>query len=110
MASRGLGKGLDTLIPVSNNKVTGNNKLIENEQGPVSIVSITKVEPNRDQPRKTLDEGALQELAESIKQFGLFQPILVQDRKNHYEIITGERRWRASMIANLKEVPVIIKK
>ena len=67
------------------------------------------VEPNREQPRKNFDEDALQELADSIKQFGLLQPILVQDRKDHYEIIAGERRWRAAKLAGLKEVPVIIR-
>ena len=67
------------------------------------------VEPNREQPRKNFDEDSLLELAESIKQFGLLQPILVQDRKSYYEIIAGERRWRAAKMAGLKEVPVIIK-
>lgn len=67
------------------------------------------VEPNRKQPRKNFDEDALQELSDSIKQFGLIQPILVQDRKDHYEIIAGERRWRAAKMAGLKEVPVIIR-
>lgn len=111
MAARGLGKGLDALIPVSND--AKNNKKIsvsaEKEKGPETLVKITMVEPNREQPRKTFDEDALNELAESIKQFGLLQPILVQDRKDHYEIIAGERRWRAAKIAGLKEVPVIIK-
>ncbi len=110
MAARGLGKGLDALIPVSNDvknkKVNGSG---EKEKGPETLVKITMVEPNREQPRKTFDEDALNELAESIKQFGLLQPILVQDRKDHYEIIAGERRWRAAKIAGLKEVPVIIK-
>jgi ParB family chromosome partitioning protein len=73
------------------------------------MVKITKVEPNREQPRKNFDEDALQELADSIKQFGLLQPILVQDKNDYYEIIAGERRWRAAKIAGLKEVPVIIK-
>lgn len=72
-------------------------------------MKITKVEPNREQPRKNFDEDALQELADSIRQFGVIQPIVVQDRKDHYEIIAGERRWRAAKIAGLKEVPVIIK-
>ncbi len=72
-------------------------------------MKITKVEPNREQPRKNFDEDALQELADSIKQFGLLQPILVQDRKDYYEIIAGERRWRAAKLAGLKEVPVIIR-
>lgn len=111
MAARGLGKGLDALIPVSsdvkNNKRA--NSSSEKEKGPETLVKITMVEPNRDQPRKTFDEESLNELAESIKQFGLLQPILVQDRKDYYEIIAGERRWRAAKIAGLKEVPVIIK-
>ena len=79
------------------------------EKGPETLVKITKVEPNREQPRKNFDEDALLELAESIKQFGLLQPILVQDRKDYYEIIAGERRWRASKMAGLKELPVVIK-
>ena len=111
MAARGLGKGLDALIPVSsdvkNSKKTNGSS--EKEKGQETLVKITMVEPNREQPRKTFDEEALNELAESIKQFGLLQPILVQDRKDYYEIIAGERRWRAAKIAGLKEVPVIIK-
>lgn len=109
-AARGLGKGLDTLIP--NNVVSPkkDKAVAENsEKGLETIVKITKVEPNREQPRKYFDEDALQELADSIKQFGLLQPILVQDRKTYYEIIAGERRWRAAKLAGLKEVPVIIK-
>ena len=70
---------------------------------------IAKVEPNRDQHRKNFDEDALQELADSIKQFGLLQPILVQDRKEYYEIIAGERRWRAAKLAGLREIPVIVR-
>lgn len=111
MAARGLGKGLDALIPVSGeskgSKKTASEE--EKEKGQETLVKITMVEPNREQPRKSFDEDALNELAESIKQFGLLQPILVQDRKDHYEIIAGERRWRAAKIAGLKEVPVIIK-
>lgn len=111
MAARGLGKGLDSLIPnaVGEAKVKKEIKNVVEEKGPETIVKITKVEPNREQPRKNFDEDALQELADSIKQFGLLQPILVQDRKDHYEIIAGERRWRASKLAGLKEIPVIIK-
>lgn len=105
-----LGKGLDSLIE---NKV-GTAPLAENkksEEKPAEVkVKISKVEPNREQPRKNFDEDALLELAESIKQFGVLQPLLVQDRKDYYEIIAGERRWRAAKIAGLKEVPVIIKK
>lgn len=74
-----------------------------------TIVKITKVEPNRNQPRQHFDEDKLQELADSIKQFGVVEPLIVQDRGDHYEIVAGERRWRASKLAGLKEVPVIIK-
>lgn len=110
---RGLGKGLDLMIPnvVGEEKEKKEPKVVvteEKEQGE-TLVKITKVEPNREQPRKFFDEDALQELADSIKQFGLLQPILVQDRKDYYEIIAGERRWRAAKLAGLKEVPVIIK-
>ena len=119
MAARGLGKGLDALIPNSfgndtgkkselNAKKENRGENIENKEGE-TLVNITKVEPNREQPRKNFDEDSLEELAESIKQFGLLQPILVQDRKDYYEIIAGERRWRAAKKAGLKEIPVIIK-
>ncbi len=103
MAQRGLGKGLDSLIPASGNS---ENKEVKQAE---TMVKIAKVEPNRDQPRKNFDEDALQELADSIKQFGLLQPILVQDRKEYYEIIAGERRWRAAKLAGLREVPVIVR-
>lgn len=110
---RGLGKGLDLMIPnivgeTKEKKEAVKQELIK-EKGPETMVKITRVEPNREQPRKHFDEDALQELADSIKQFGLLQPILVQDRKDYYEIIAGERRWRAAKLAGLKEVPVIIK-
>jgi len=104
---RGLGKGLDTMIPpVKNEKKSEKG---DSAKGPETLVNITKVEPNREQPRKNFDEDALLELSESIKQYGLLQPILVQDRKDYYEIIAGERRWRAAKLAGLKQVPVIIK-
>lgn len=104
---RGLGKGLDTMIPpVKNEKKSEKGDPVK---GPETLVNITKVEPNREQPRKNFDEDALLELSESIKQYGLLQPILVQDRKDYYEIIAGERRWRAAKLAGLKQVPVIIK-
>ena len=116
MAARGLGKGLDSLIPnalgeTKTKKETTVKSKTETTEGkePQTVVKITKVEPNREQPRKNFDEDALQELADSIKQFGLLQPILVQDRKDYYEIIAGERRWRAAKLAGLKEVPVIIR-
>ena len=115
MAARGLGKGLDSLIPnavgESKSSKTGSENRQPKEENavPDTLVKITMLEPNREQPRKNFDEDSLMELAESIKQFGLLQPILVQDRKDHYEIVAGERRWRAAKIAGLKEVPVIIK-
>ena len=112
MAARGLGKGLDVLIPKGieeNTKSKKSGQKEENSGNAETLVKITKVEPNRDQPRKNFDEDALLELAESIKQFGLLQPILVQERDDYYEIIAGERRWRAAKLAGLKEVPVIIK-
>lgn len=114
MAARGLGKGLDALIPSVDTKPKKNTdkNVKDNEAASKSsetMIKITMVEPNREQPRKNFDEDALLELAESIKQFGLLQPILVQDRKTYYEIIAGERRWRAAKMAGLKEVPVIIR-
>ena len=107
----GLGKGLDSLITDKVGKPaaakTGEK---ENEKAVDGVlVDIKKVEPNREQPRKNFDEDALLELSESIKQFGVLQPLLVQDKKDYYEIIAGERRWRAAKLAGLKEVPVIIK-
>ena len=117
MAARGLGKGLDSLIPNALGETKtkkeavakAKSEAITEEKEPQTLVKITKVEPNREQPRKNFDEDALQELADSIKQFGLLQPILVQDRKDYYEIIAGERRWRAAKLAGLKEVPIIVK-
>ena len=111
MAKKALGRGIDSLIPSvvkETEEKKGSEKETKADESP-SMVRITKVEPNREQPRKKFDEDALMELADSIKQFGLLQPILVQDRKTHYEIIAGERRWRAAKIAGLKEVPVIIR-
>jgi len=105
---KGLGKGLDSLIPAGVVD-TKSNKAEAGATSPDTIVKITKVEPNRDQPRKNFDEDALQELADSIKQFGIISPILVQKRDDYYQIIAGERRWRAAKLAGLKEVPVIIR-
>ena len=111
----GLGKGLDTLIPAGNYKKTTTEKpkqevkvekVIKKEE---VMVKITEVEPNREQPRKHFDEDALLELADSIRQFGIIQPLIVQRTDDYYEIIAGERRWRAAKMAGLKEVPVIIK-
>ena len=112
---KGLGKGLDSLIP-DNRSV----KPAETESGPKKdtisdvksgeqMMKINMVEPNRDQPRKNFEEDALLELADSIKQFGVLQPLIVQKKKDYYEIIAGERRWRAAKLAGVKEIPVIIK-
>lgn len=91
-------------------KKTAEKKAMEEKQGEtVFTVKMTQIEPNRKQPRKQFDEDALLELAESIKQFGVLQPLLVQKKGDYYEIIAGERRWRASKLAGVKEVPVIIK-
>lgn len=100
----GLGKGLDSLIPEGKTII----KEKEEKTGE-QIVKISKIEPNREQPRKNFAEKELQELAESIKQFGVLQPLLVKKNGEYYEIIAGERRWRAAKLAGLKEVPVIIR-
>lgn len=107
MAGRkgGLGKGLDSLIT---DKVGGSSADKTEEKNEV-LVNINKVEPNKEQPRKNFDEDALLELSDSIKQYGVLQPLIVVDRKDYYEIIAGERRWRAAKMAGLKQVPVIIK-
>lgn len=111
-AKKGLGKGLDSLISDKVNKpaTTAVEKPKSEHAADAIIMDINKVEPNREQPRKKFDEDALLELSESIKQFGVLQPLLVTERKDYYEIIAGERRWRAAKMAGLKEVPVIIKK
>ncbi len=114
----GLGRGLDSLIPdtatVSNKEATETKvveKIVEKvvEKKVETLVSITEVEPNRQQPRREFNEDSLMELAESIKQHGVLQPLLVQKREGYYEIIAGERRWRASKLAGVKKIPVIIK-
>lgn len=126
----GLGKGLDSLIPDKSDKIgksSGKNTEMqkkvslqqintssekeeqkESKTGEV-MLKINQVEPNREQPRKDFDEDSLLELADSIKQYGILQPLIVQPRKDYYEIIAGERRWRAAKLAGVKEVPVIIK-
>ena len=111
---KGLGKRLDSLIvPNKNVESTEDSKAKKESKEEVipgeQMMKINMVEPNRDQPRHKFDEAALNELADSIKQYGIISPIIVQDRKDHYEIIAGERRWRAAKIAGLKEIPVIIK-
>ena len=124
MAARktgGLGRGLDALIP---NKAGGPSKetakrtrstvkkeKTEAQEKPAAerLVKISSVEPNLNQPRRHFDEDALMELSESIKQYGVLQPLLVSDKKDYFEIIAGERRWRAAKMAGLKEVPVVVK-
>ena len=101
----GLGKGLDSLIVNKNEGVVVANP--EQHGAPVEV-EIDKVEPNKLQPRKNFDEDKLQDLAENIKIHGIINPLLVQDRGSYYELIGGERRWRAARIAGLKKVPVII--
>ena len=112
---KGLGKGLDSLIAdkVSTKQVTKTEsqvKLKSEHAADAVMMDITKVEPNREQPRQKFDEDELLELAESIKQFGVLQPLLVQEKDDYYEIIAGERRWRAAKLAGVKKIPVIIKK
>ena len=121
MAKRGgLGSGLDVLIP----KKTPSEKKSEKKgqsaekssasenqaEGQAYYLPIDQIEPNREQPRKDFDKKALNELAESIKEYGILQPLLVQKKKDYYEIVAGERRWRAAKIAGIKELPVVIRK
>ncbi len=116
---RGLGRGLDNLIPTDDNsaskeKNTGKTIVTKTEVKEVikkveQTLNINRIEPNKNQPRKHFDEDALAELADSIKQFGVIEPLVVVKRKGYYELIAGERRWRAARLAGLKEVPVVIK-
>ena len=99
----GLGKGLDALFgPAPEEEQMQENDILKN-------LKVTEVEPNRDQPRKNFDQEALEELAESIKEYGLIQPIVVTKKDGYYGIVAGERRWRASKIAGLTEIPAIIR-
>ena len=122
---RGLGRGLNSLIP------TGEDEEVKEPQKKTSTkkptqetvkevvkevvkkveptVNINRIEPNKNQPRKHFDEDSLAELADSIKQYGIVEPLVVAKRKGYYELIAGERRWRAARMAGLKEVPVVIK-
>ncbi|MGN0375134.1 MAG: ParB/RepB/Spo0J family partition protein, partial [Butyrivibrio sp.] len=104
---KGLGKGLGSLIPDSDIKEEPKTKIIK-EPAEV-MLKINDVEPNREQPRQNFDEDALLELAESIKRYGIIEPLLVKKEENYYKIVAGERRWRAAKLAGLKEVPVVIK-
>ena len=105
---RGLGRGLNALINTGTDTESKENAKENNEYKEV-FVNISLVEPNRNQPRKEFDKDALSELANSIKQYGILQPIIVQKNEDMYEIIAGERRWRAAKEAGLTEVPVIIR-
>ena len=105
---RGLGMGLDALIQPK--EEISNRKTEETIIKEVDKIDINKIEPNSLQPRKSFNEDSLQELADSIKQHGMIEPLIVQKgKKGFYQIIAGERRWRASKIAGIKEVPVIVK-
>lgn len=114
---RGLGRGLDNLIPTDeakSDKPPANDTKVKTEVKEVikkveQTLNINRIEPNKSQPRKNFDEDALVELADSIKQFGIIEPLVVTKKKGYYELIAGERRWRAARIAGLKEVPVVIK-
>ncbi len=96
----GLGKGLDLLIPGAETK---------EEKKEALLLKTSQLEPNKDQPRKKFDEEAIEELAQSIKQYGIIQPIIVCKKDDYYQIIAGERRWRAAKKAGIREVPVVVK-
>jgi|LSQX01.1.fsa_nt_gb ParB family chromosome partitioning protein len=98
---KGLGKGLEALISSTNALEDAKNSVLE--------VRINEVEPNSQQPRKVFDQERLEALAESIKEHGIVQPIIVNSEGSHYKIVAGERRWRAAKLAGLKTIPVIIK-
>ena len=112
---KGLGKGLDSLIPEKNTSQSAQPEkskkadIAEKAGTGEQMMKISLVEPNREQPRRNFEEDALLELADSIKQYGVLQPLIVRKRDDYYEIIAGERRWRAAKMAGVKEVPVIVK-
>ncbi len=103
LAKKGLGKGIGALIQATS------EQLEESSKAGVVMVDINKIEPNKNQPRKYFDEEKLSELAESISQFGIIQPLIVKDEGSYYSIIAGERRFRAARAAKIKEIPVVIK-
>lgn len=103
---KGLGKGLDIMIP---ERIVDTDAPKADHVSRETLIHISSIEPNKSQPRKRFDEDSLHELADSIKQYGIIEPLIVQKRDKYYEIIAGERRWRAARLAGLKEVPVIIK-
>ncbi len=108
---KGLGKGLDSLITEKFQSQSSNKTKNMNEEAVSreTLININQIEPNKSQPRKHFDEDSLQELADSIKQHGIIQPLIVQKTGKGYEIIAGERRWRASRLAGIKDIPVIVK-
>ncbi len=106
-AKRGLGKGIDAMISGDDTKA---KKVVKEVIKEVDTVDINKIEPNNNQPRKNFNEDKIHELAESIKQHGLIEPLIVQKgKKGFYTIIAGERRWRAAREAGIKEIPVMVK-
>lgn len=110
VGKRGLGKGLDSMIPTKTkvNEEKKEEEFVKEKEVEV-MISINDIEPNTLQPRQNFNEDSLHELSESIKQYGIIQPLIVQKRERYYEIIAGERRWRAARLAGLKEVPAIVK-
>lgn len=102
MKKTGLGKGLDALFSGSIDETPSSEEIVRN-------IKINEIEPNKKQARKVFDEEALDELSNSIKEYGVIQPIVVSKKKDYYEIIAGERRWRASKKAGLTEIPAIVK-
>lgn len=108
---RGLGKGLDSLIPggVKVNSTKPGKSALVDEKDIIIKVDINKVEPDRNQPRTAFNEDKLNELADSIREHGIVEPLIVQKKEDYYEIVAGERRWRAAKLADLKEVPIIVK-
>lgn len=106
---RGLGRGIDAMIPAKVAKKDVKTQDTTQPEGAVVTLKTTELEPNRNQPRKTFDEDKIEELADSVKQHGVITPLLVTKRGDTYMIVAGERRWRAAKKAGLKEVPVVIK-
>ena len=116
MAKKGLGKGIDVLIPQAKEKTKSEKENIKTKEVIKEVVkeveqkiNINLIEPNKSQPRKQFDEEALQELSDSIKKYGVLEPLIVTKKSDYYEIIAGERRWRAAKLAGLTEIPVIVK-
>ena len=98
----GLGKGLDALFSASIAEETEENEMVHN-------LKVSEIEPNKDQPRRIFEEESLKELSDSIKKYGVIQPIIVSKKEDFYQIVAGERRWRASKLAGLSEIPAIIR-